>query len=133
MVIGASVVADWPARPLLVGRWGWTDDGDKASDRAMMGNDRYDSGEKLGDVVLAAEQPLGKGRVMAFGDTSGLTNAINVSSYQFTSRLFAYLASGAVNTHAAWRQVIALLAGAGLIALVSRRPGPWKISFVASA
>jgi len=131
VVIGASVDASWPARPVLIGRWGWTDDGDEASERAMMGNDRYDCGEKLGDVVLAAEQPLGKGRVMAFGDTSGLTNAISVSSYQFTSRLFAYLANGAVNTHAAWRQVIALLAGAGLIALVSRRPSPWKISFVA--
>ena len=131
VVIGASVVANWPARPLLIGRWGWTDDGDEASERAMMGNDRYDGGEKLGDVVLAAEQPLGKGRVMVFGDTSGLTNAISVSSYQFTSRLFAYLADGGANTHAAWRQVVVLLAGAILIGLVSHRPGPWKISSVA--
>jgi hypothetical protein len=132
VVIGASVIAHWPARPLLIGRWGWTDDGDRASDRAMMGNDRYDAGEKLGDVVLAAEQPLGKGRVMAFGDTSGFTNAISVSSYQFTSRLFAYLAGRDANTHTAWRQIVALLAGAGLITLVGHRPGPWKTSFVAA-
>jgi len=131
VVIGASVAARWPARPLLIGRWGWTDDGDEASDRAMMGNDRYDPGEKLGDVVLAAEQPLGKGRIVTFGDTSGLTNAISVSSYQFTTRLFAYLANKGAYTHAAWRQVIALLAGALLVALVCRRPGPWKTSFVA--
>ena len=62
VVIGASVQAHWPARPLLIGRWGWADPGDEASDRAMMGNGRYDSGEHLGDVVLAAEQPMGKGR-----------------------------------------------------------------------
>jgi hypothetical protein len=131
VVIGASVDARWPARPLLVGRWGWTDNGDEASDRAMMGNSRYDPGEKLADVVLAAEQPLGKGRVIAFGDTSGLTNAISVSSYQFTSRLFAYLAGRSAYVHAAWRQILALLAGTLLIAFVCRRPGPWKTSFVA--
>jgi hypothetical protein len=69
---------------------GLTDDGDRHA--AMMGNDRYDAGEKLGDLLLAAEQPVGKGRIIAFGDTSGMTNAINVSSYVFTTRLLAYLA-----------------------------------------
>jgi hypothetical protein len=131
VVIGASVEPSWPARPWLVGRWGWADDGDEASDRAMMGNDRYDGGEKLGDVVLAAEQPLGRGRVVTFGDTSGLSNAIDVSSYQFTTRLFAYLAGGGARAHPAWRQILAILASALLVALVSRRPGPWKTSFVA--
>jgi hypothetical protein len=131
VVIGASVDARWPSRPLLIGRWGWTDFGDDASDRAMMGNDRYDAGEKLGDVVLAAEQPMGKGRIITFGDTSGLTNAIDVSSYVFTSRLFAYLATAAAHAHAAWRQVLALLAGAFLVALICARPSPGKTSLVA--
>jgi len=131
VVIGASVDARWPSRPLLIGRWGWTDIGDDASDRAMMGNDRYDPGEKLGDVILAAEQPMGKGRIIAFGDTSGLTNAIDVSSYVFTSRLFAYLAGAGAHAHAAWRQILSLLAGAFLIALVCARPNPAKTSLVA--
>ena len=131
VVIGASVDARWPSRPLLIGRWGWTDFGDDASDRAMMGNDRYDPGEKLGDVILAAEQPMGKGRIITFGDTSGLTNAIDVSSYIFTSRLFAYLAGAAAHAHAAWRQILTLLAAAFLIALVCSRPGPGKTSLVA--
>jgi len=131
VVIGASVDARWPSRPLLIGRWGWTDFGDDASDRAMMGNDRYDPGEKLGDVVLAAEQPMGKGRIITFGDTSGLTNAIDVSSYIFTSRLFAYLAGAGAQAHAAWRQILSLLAGAFLIALVCSRPSPGKTSLVA--
>jgi hypothetical protein len=133
VVIGASVEPRWPARPLLVGRWGWTDAGDEANggERGMLGNGRYEAGEKLGDVVLAAEQPLGKGRVVTFGDTSGLSNAIDVSSYQFTTRLFGYLAHRGAYVHAAWRQVFALLAGALLVALVCRRPGPWKTSLAA--
>lgn len=130
VVIGASVAARWPAQPLLIGRWGWSDMGDEASERAMMGNGRYDAGEKLGDVVLAAEQPLGKGRVVVFGDTSSLSNGINVSSHVFTSRLFTYLASGA-GAHPAWRQVLAMLVGAFLIVLLCRRPSPWRVILVA--
>jgi hypothetical protein len=130
VVIGASVEARWPARPILVGRWGWADPGDEASSRAMMGNEKYDAGERLGDLILAAEQPLGKGRMVAFGDTSGLTNAINVSSYVFTSRLFAYLADGA-RAHPAWRQIAALLATLCLVALLGWRPDTWKTSLAA--
>jgi len=133
VVIGASVEAHWPARPFLVGRWGWTDDGDPASARAMMGNDRYDAGEKLGDLVLAAEQPLGKGRIIAFGDTSGMTNAINVSSYVFTSRLLAYLGGGPAQAHGALRQVVALLVSALLIGLSCYRPSTRKVALVAIA
>ncbi len=128
IVIGASLTARWPARPIIVGRWGWSDFGDEASSRAMMGNDRYDSGEKLGDLVLAAEQPLGNGRIVALGDTSGLTNAINVSSYLFTSRLFAYLAGS--RAHGALRQSMALLGTALLVGLLCYRPTPRKAAFV---
>ena len=131
VVIGASVGAHWPARPILVGRWGWADYGDQASTRAMMGNDRYDAGEKLGDLVLAAEQPMGKGRIVAFGDTSGLTNAINVSSYVFTSRLFGYLAGGAARAHQAWWQILALLVSVCLVGLVLWRPTAWKTALAA--
>ena len=123
VVIGASVETHWPARPLLVGRWGWADPGDEASERAMMGNGRYDGGELLGDVVLAAEQPWGKGRVITFGDTSSLQNAIQVTSHVFTSRLFAYLAGAGVDAHPWWRQLLALLACAFLAALLCWRSG----------
>jgi hypothetical protein len=100
------------------------------SERAMLGNDRYDTGEKLGDIVLAAEQPLGKGRVVVFGDTSGLSNGINVSSHVFNTRLFAYLASGR-DACPAWRQLLAALVSVFLIALLCKQPGPWRIALVA--
>lgn len=48
VVIGASLETSWPAHPLLIGRWGWSDMGDEGSGRAMMGNGHYDPGEKLG-------------------------------------------------------------------------------------
>lgn len=130
VVIGASVAARWPARPLLSGRWGWADEGDVTSERAMMGNGRYDTEEKLGDVILAAEQPLGKGRIIVFGDTSSLSNGINVSSHIFTSRLFAYLV-GNRDAHPAWRQLIALLVTASLVVLLCSYPGPWRATLVA--
>ncbi len=129
VVIGASIRARWPARPLLVGRWGFGDIGDEAGAQAMMGNGRYDSGEKLGDVVLAAEQPVGKGRVIAFGDTSGFSNAINVSSHLFTSRLLAYLA-GDADAQPMWRQLAGILIALLLVILVCLQPNVWKTALV---
>jgi hypothetical protein len=130
VVIGASLVTSWPARPLLIGRWGWADMGDEGSGRAMMGNGLYDAGEKLGDLILAAEQPLGKGRVIAFGDTSGLTNGINVSSHVFTSRLFGYLAGGRSNAHPIWRQLLGILGCGLLIGLLVRHTGEGRLILV---
>ena len=62
----------WPAWPLLVGKWGWADPGDPKGE-AMMGDGKYGPGERLGDLVLAAEQRYGKGTIVAFGDTSSMT------------------------------------------------------------
>ena len=126
VVIGASLEIQWPARPILIGRWGWSDMGDQGSSRAMMGNGQYDSGEKLGDLILVAEQSLGKGRVVAFGDTSSLTNGINVSSYVFTSRLFGYLAGDVGNAHSIRRQLPGVICIVLLILFLAWKPGGWK-------
>jgi hypothetical protein len=117
-VIGASVAVSRPARPLLVGKWGWNDPGDVHAGSSQMGNSKYDAGEKLGDVVLAAEQRFGDGVVIAFGDTSGLTNAITTGAYDFTSRLFGYLANRPGGPQSRWRQLLAVLLGVALIVLL---------------
>ena len=132
VVIGASLDVDWPARPLLIGRWGWSDWGDQGSGRAMMGDGDYGPGEKLGDLIVAAEQPFGKGRVIAFGDTSGITNGINVTSHVFTSRLWAYLADGSNHVHAWWRQGSALLLGIVLLGLLVWRADMLKAGLIAA-
>lgn len=130
VVIGASLETSWPARPLLIGRWGWSDAGDEGSSRAMMGNGHYDSGEKLGDLFLVAEQPLGKGRIIAFGDTSSVTNGINVGAHIFTSRLFGYLAGGSRDAHPMWRQLLGILSCGLLFGLLIWNAGQWRIVLV---
>jgi hypothetical protein len=126
VVIGASLTLTFPARPLLMGRWGWSDTGDPSSARAMMGNDHYDSGEKLGDLVLAAEQPLGKGRIVVFGDTSGLTNGINVGAHAFNVRLFSYLANE-YHASPAWRQILGMMLGLGLVVILYLDPSQARV------
>lgn len=108
-VIGASVETHWPAQPLLIGRWGWNDPGNPDAGPSMMGNHAYDPGEKLGNIILASEQRLGKGKIVAFGDTSAMTNGITPGAYVFTSRLMAYLADDAVQSpQSPWRGMIGL-------------------------
>ncbi len=131
VVTGASVRVRWPARPLLIGRWGWNDRGDPANvASALLGNYRYEPGERLGDTVLAAEQRLGQGRVLVFGDTSSLQNGILVNSHVFASRLFTYL-SGRTDAHPWTQQFLCFAIAAGLIVLLVRRPGGWRSAWVA--
>lgn len=132
-VIGASVEVHWPrgfywpARPLLIGRWGWNDPGNVLHYPSFMANEpgqeaRYDPGERLGDIVLAAEQPVGRGRVVLFGDTSGFGNGILINSHIFLSRLFAYLAEPAGSPQEPARQLAALVLAALLATLLVVRP-----------
>ncbi|MDH7503258.1 MAG: hypothetical protein QHJ82_11195, partial [Verrucomicrobiota bacterium] len=116
VVIGASVEAKWPARPLILGRYGWADPGDTANDESrggsMMGNQKYDGGERIGDLLLAAEQRLGHGRVVVFGDTSGFTNGILYGSHQYVAALLASLCNR--SEFGVWRT---LVTGIGLLLL----------------
>ncbi len=129
IVIGASVEAHWPAQPLLIGRWGWADEGDPTnSDAAMLGNDRYDPGERLGDVILAAEQRLGAGKVICFGDTSSFSNGLMPGCHLYTSRLFAYLASDVDTPFALWRQLAGLVGALVLLALLLWYPSPTRLA-----
>jgi hypothetical protein len=123
VVIGASLDVRPPARPFLVGRWGWSDWGD-GGHSSQMGNDLRDPGERLGDLVLAAEQRVGRGRVVVFGDTSSFSNGINLGAYDFTGRLFACLASDAGGPQRPWRgRLECLLAAELALVLASRRAG----------
>jgi hypothetical protein len=93
IVVGASLKTSYPAVPLILGRYGYSDAGNVYNTNGYLGNFEYDMSEQAGDLVLAAEQSYGKGKVLVFGDTSGFVNAILVDTYPFINRVFNWLAS----------------------------------------
>ncbi len=91
-------------RPIVVGRWGWCESG---GDMTAGNMGVYNGGERLGDVVLAAEKPLGRGTVVVLGDATGLANIGLVYTHPFAARLLGYLAQGGGNPQSFWRQMLA--------------------------
>lgn len=124
---GASIQTHWPARPVVVGRWGWSE---PTADASGLG--RYDAGKKLGDLVLAAEQPLGRGRVMVLGDASVLMNESYADAYLFLGRVFGYLAQRTPDQYAWWRQTVGVLAMMILLVLLAWRPRPLRTAVAAA-
>ncbi|MBN2476863.1 MAG: hypothetical protein JXB62_19810 [Pirellulales bacterium] len=111
LVSSSSIEVRWPARPLLVGRFGFGEPGDS-------GAAEYDSGEELGDLVLAAEQRIGRGRVVVLGGAAALRDDFQAVAYPTTGRLLAYLADKPGSPQDWWRQTLGLLAMAALVGLL---------------
>ncbi len=124
----SSLRLGWSARPMVAGRYGY---GIPGADAAITSIHRYTSGDRLGDLVLAAQQRLGSGRVVVLGGTSPLANQTLVGSYEFTGRLLGYLASRGSSPQAGWRQLMTLLAAAGLIFLLLWQPAPEQVGLSA--
>lgn len=124
---GSSIALGWPARPILVGRWGFSDPG---SDAVMTDVFRFEPGEKLGDLVLAAEEQVGRGRVVVLGDSYGLTNLGMTEAYPFTGRLLGYLAWRLSSPQASWRQAAGLLGLLLLAGLLAWRFDPNRLAAV---
>jgi hypothetical protein len=114
----SSVRVGWPARPILVGRWGWSDPG---SDAVLTGIQRFDAGERLGDLVLAAEQPVGSGTVIVLADTTCLKNEGLANAYEFTGRLLGYVATRGSALQSGWRQALGIAACLALAILLAWR------------
>jgi hypothetical protein len=126
---GSSLAVRFPAYPLVVGRWGWSDPGSEA---VATGIYRLDQGERLGDVVLLAEQRLGRGRVVVLGDSTCLTNEGIVHSYEFTGRLLSSLAAGSTGSpQVAWRQLITLTLSILVLTFALYRSTPRRVAAMA--
>lgn len=87
--VGTQVKGTWPARPLVWARWAWADTG---SDAVLTGVSRWEEGEPLGDLVLAAEAAVGKGRIIVWGHPEIVTDHNLLRHYPLLGRLLAYLA-----------------------------------------
>ncbi len=120
---GASLLLAGSARPVLVGRVGFSDAPDPRNVAGgELGDLRYGYGEDLGDLVLAAEDRLGSGRVVVFGDTSSFQNATLCLSHGLVARVFSWLARPA--DEVPWGARLLLPASALLLLLLFRRSAP---------
>ncbi|MEW6096070.1 MAG: hypothetical protein AB1567_06050 [bacterium] len=94
IVVGASLKVNYPAYPIIMGKYGYSDPGEEDKlEKGYLGNLDYDPGEQLGDLILVACQNYGEGKVMVFGDTSSFANSILVFSHDFVNRVFTWLAT----------------------------------------
>ncbi|MGQ9524183.1 MAG: hypothetical protein ACUVTZ_05005 [Armatimonadota bacterium] len=123
--IGASLSTVPPAVPLVVGRYGFSDPGERSHpETGCLGNLTYDPGERLGDVVLAAAAQYSRGKVLVFGDTSSFMNYSLPSSYEFVGAVFRWLADNRTTVAPLWP--VYMLAVALLAALViCKYSVPW--------
>jgi len=128
-VVGASLRVSYPAVPVLMGRYGFSDEGDPRDDEGgYLGNLEYDPGERLGDVVLAAAQNYGKGKILIFGDTSGFVNPLMVDTYPFMNRVFSWLASDSRNPAHGLRLTVSLIFLAAFVFFSSLSGSSWSRS-----
>lgn len=121
---GASLWVGWPARPIVLGRWGWSDPG---SDAVLTGVSRFEAGERLGDLVLAAEQQVGAGLVAVLGDAYPFTNEGGVRGSEYTGRLLSHLAHRSGSPQTPWRQAVTSLVALGLLGAAFWRPAATRV------
>ena len=95
---GASLeISDWRVSPVIVGRYGISDYGNRANagQGGLLGDYRHQvAGEKLGDLPLVAAVSYGQGRVVVFGDTSTFQPIGLLDSRVFRDRVFDFLVNG---------------------------------------
>jgi len=97
MGIGASLDIDYPAEPIIISNFAFSDWGNyKNVQGAYLGNYQYNSGEQVGDIILCAEERIGEGKVVVFGDTSPFQNPCVPYNYKFILNVFSYLSSNNV-------------------------------------
>lgn len=97
---GASLDISFPAYPIILGKYGFSDPGDYSNTGrgGYLGDRIYQRGERLGDLVLVAGRNFGKGKVVVFGDTSTFQNIALPYSYTFISQIFSFLTSETLET-----------------------------------
>lgn len=113
--IGGSLAVSWPAEPLVVGTTAFSDAGDAANPRGKLGDNRWGWAERYGDLPLAAQQRVGRGRLVVIGDTSGLMSLSSYRVWPFHLELAAALgAPSAWNGRGPLLVLALLLAAAAL-------------------
>jgi hypothetical protein len=116
VAVGASLELSGSARPLLTGRYAFSDNGERENAAgSYLGNYRYDAAERLGDVVLVATTTYGRGRVVVWGDTSSF-QGVAFHYADVVGPLFAWLARPAAWTE---RPPVRIAAALTLLAAIA--------------
>lgn len=90
--VGASLSISPTVQPIIIGKYGFSDDGNPNDPRnAYLGDRKYNKRELLGDIVLVAESHYGRGKVLVFGDTSSFQNLSFVQNHIYVENIFNYL------------------------------------------
>ncbi len=106
--VGASLRLREDARPLIIGRFAFSDRSN-ATTPGHLGDRQYEIDEMLGDLVIAASDAYGKGKVLVFGDTSYVFNNELPFRYNFLYNSVTWLMSQESNYAAALRWLSLLL------------------------
>ena len=119
ILVGASLELGAPARPLIMGRFGYGDLGVMEPDekRGFIGDFEYQITERLGDLVLVAGEQVGKGKVLVFGDTTSFFNNNMSRSFEILRACLSWLGEP---RSTAWfnSRTAGGLAGAGIIGVL---------------
>ncbi|MGA2126981.1 MAG: hypothetical protein ABSG76_12600 [Xanthobacteraceae bacterium] len=133
---GASLqLVDGRASPVIVGRYAFGDFGNRLNvgRGGLLGDYRYQVGERLGDLPVVAAAAHGQGRVIVFGDTSTFQVLALPSSADFVERILRWLSVPPPDRPGPWPLVGGLLlAAAGLLLLLLYRPAG-ALALVAAA
>jgi len=126
----ASLRVSWPAGPLVVGRWAWDELGTDLDRPDAL---PYSPGDHLGDLVLAAQQNVGRGTVVALGAATCLSNDGIPFSYPFTAPLLSALAANHPTPLAWWRQLLGVAAAGAAIVFLFRQFEPFRVAAASAA
>jgi hypothetical protein len=92
--IGATLIIDNKSNPIIIGKYGFSDLGNyQNQSNGYLGDMLFSLNETAGDLVLAAEQSYGKGKILVFGDTSPFQNSEISEDYNFLMDTFGYLSN----------------------------------------
>ncbi len=115
VAVGASLELSGSARPLLVGRYAFSDSGMRENTiGSFLGNYHYDRGERLGDVVLVATVTHGRGRIVVWGDTSPFQGGLSTRYHTVIGPMLAWL-----SRPAAWTEMSAVRVAAAIALLAA--------------
>lgn len=99
--VGASLTVTGSAQPIMVGEYAFSDK-ENPLEPGYLGNRELDTGEQLGDIVLAAADTYGKGNVLAFGDTSYGFNEALTGTWKLMENCLAFLTDTPMPQYVSW-------------------------------